>query len=143
MTHLKILLSCTWVLLAFFAQAQSKNEKEILDVLDLQKQCWNSGNIACFMNYYLNSDSLKFVGKTGVTYGWDNTLNNYVKSYPDTSIMGKLEFTILHLEKLSQKKYLLTGKWHLTRTKGNAGGFFTLIFRKIKGRWLIVYDHTS
>jgi hypothetical protein len=129
--------------LAFRSDAQSKNEKDILRVLELQSNCWNTGNIPCFMHFYHRSDSLKFVGKSGITYGWENTMNNYLKSYPDTSFMGKLQFTILHMDKLSSNRYMVSGKWFLKRTKGDVGGYFTLLFRKIKGKWYIVYDHTS
>lgn len=143
MNQTRLLLTSVFFVFSTVAQAQTKTEKEILRVIDLQKKCWNSGDIPCFMNFYHKSDSLKFVGKSGVTYGWDNTLNNYLKGYPDTATMGKLEFTILHMEKMSACRYLVTGKWYLTRSKGNVGGYFTLVFRKIKGRWYIVYDHTS
>lgn len=143
MNQTRFLLASVLILVSNLVQAQTKTEKEILRVIELQKECWNSGNIYCFMHFYHKSDSLKFVGKSGVTYGWDNTLNNYLKSYPDTATMGKLEFTILHMERMSAHKYLVTGKWNLTRSKGNVGGYFTLVFRKIEGRWHIVYDHTS
>jgi hypothetical protein len=47
-----------------------------------------------YMQGYLKSDSLVFVSKNGPKYGWDNTLNNYLKSYPDRSAMGNLTFDI-------------------------------------------------
>jgi hypothetical protein len=38
----------------------------------------------------------------------------------------------------------VVGKFHLTRPeKGDLEGHYTLLFRKIKGKWLIVCDHTS
>ncbi len=90
-----------------------------------------------------NSDSLMFMGKSGVTYGYENTLNNYKKSYPDTSAMGKLSYNILQVKKLSPEYYFVVGKWLLTRTAGNLQGHYSLIFRKIKGSWVIVSDHSS
>lgn len=123
--------------------AQNKNEQQILQALDIQKNAWNKGDINRFMETYWRNDSLMFIGKTGVTYGWENTMNNYKKGYPDTAAMGKLDFDILHVKRLSVLYYSVVGKWHLTRSIGNVGGHFTLLFKKIKNKWLIVSDHSS
>lgn len=123
--------------------AQSKQEKSILAILDKQTQAWNRGDIEAFMNGYWENDSLMFIGKSGVTYGWKNTLNNYKKGYPDTAAMGKLTFTLIQVKKLSGKYYLVTGKWFLKRSVGDVGGHYTLLFRKIRGRWVIISDHSS
>ncbi len=120
------------------------NKKEILNVLFTQQEAWNKGNIPAFMEGYWRSDSLMFVGKSGVTYGWENTLKNYEKSYPNAETMGKLNFTVLKLDILDKKNAFLVGKWHLTRKeKGDIGGYFTLFWKKIKGKWVIVADHSS
>ncbi|RYF90985.1 MAG: nuclear transport factor 2 family protein [Chitinophagaceae bacterium] len=123
--------------------AQNKDEQSILSTIDLQKNAWNRGDLVGFMGPYWQSDSLMFIGKSGVTYGWQNTLNNYKKGYPDTAAMGKLDFEILHVKRLSVLYFSVVGKWHLTRSVGNVGGHFTLLFKKIKDRWLIVSDHSS
>jgi hypothetical protein len=123
--------------------AQNKEEKQILHSLDVQKNAWNNGDLDKFMDTYWRNDSLMFIGKSGITYGWQNTLNNYKKGYPDAAAMGKLEFNILHIKKLSDSYYSVVGKWYLTRSIGNVGGHFTLLFKKIKSKWLIVSDHSS
>lgn len=123
--------------------AQTKNELAIRAVMDEQIKAWNSGNIDAFMQTYWKSDSLLFVGSKGLTYGWQTTLENYKKRYPDTVTMGKLDFEILQIKPLSSEYSFVLGKWHLKRTIGDAGGYFTLLFRKINGKWLIVVDHTS
>ena len=83
--------------------AQSKNELAIRKVLSTQTDAWNRGDIENFMIGYWENDSLMFIGKGGVTYGWTNTLNNYKKSYPDTTAMGKLSFNIITVKQLSKK----------------------------------------
>lgn len=123
--------------------AQSANEKAIRDLMQEQIATWNSGNIDAFMETYWKSDSLLFVGSKGPTYGWKNTLNNYKKNYPDTAAMGKLTFDILSIKPLSLEYSFVLGNWHLARSIGNAGGTFTLLFKKIEGKWLIVADHSS
>ena len=123
--------------------AQSKTEKKIIKLLHDQDASWNKGDIETFMTTYWNNDSLMFIGKSGVTYGWQNTLNNYKKGYPDTTAMGKLNFTLIDIKKLSRKYYHVVGKWHLKRSIGDLQGHFTLLMQKIKGKWYIIADHSS
>ena len=143
MIQIKFWFIALLIFSTFKISAQGIREKEITGLLQTQQACWNKGDIPCFMDHYFKDESLKFVGKKGVTYGWNNTMNNYLKGYPDTASMGKLDFTILHIDKLSSKYYAVTGKWQLRRSIGDIGGYFTLLLRKIKGRWMIIYDHTS
>ena len=137
------LISMMLVLVSSQMMAQSKAEQEIISVLHTQDEAWNNGNIEAFMQTYWKHDSLMFIGKSGVTYGWLNTLNNYKKGYPDTMAMGKLHFDLIQIKKLSRTYYHVVGKWHLTRSIGNLEGHFTLLIQKIKGRWYIIADHSS
>ena len=107
-----------------------------------QEASWNRGDIAGFMAYYWNSDSLKFVGPKGVTYGWQNTFDNYRRAYPDKPSMGTLTFTLIECAALSPDAVFVVGKWALQKDKP-ASGHFTLLWRRIAGRWVIVTDHTS
>jgi len=110
--------------------AQSKDEAEVRNVLSKQSAAWNRGDIDAFMVGYWENDSLMFIGKSGITYGYKNTLSNYKKNYPDTTVMGKLTFTLIHVKQLSPEYFHVTGKYYLTRTIGDASGHFTLVFRK-------------
>jgi len=123
--------------------AQSRDELQIRKLLGDQSAAWNRGDIETFMKGYWENDSLMFIGKSGVTYGWNKTLSNYKRGYPDTASMGKLTFTLIRLQNLSPEYFHVIGKWHLQRTIGNLEGHFTLLFRKIKGRWVIIADHSS
>ena len=137
-----ILFAC-FCILSIASFGQSKDEKEVRGILSRQNAAWNRGDIDAFMIGYWNNDSLMFIGKSGITYGYKNTLANYKKNYPDTMVMGKLTFTLIHLKQLSPQYFHVTGKYHLTRTIGDASGHFTLMFRKINGRWVIISDHSS
>jgi len=117
-------------------------EKEILAVMDMQEKAWSDGDIDAFMQGYWKSDSLMFVGKNGIKYGWQTTLDNYKKSYPDKAAMGKLEFEVLKLEVNGDAAYML-GKWSLIREKDNPNGYFTLYWKKMNDNWVITIDHTS
>src|SRR5688572_26628955 len=124
-------------------EAQSKEEKKIRELLSVQTESWNRGDIEGFMQTYWNSDSLMFIGKSGVKRGWQETLNNYKKGYPDTTAMGKLSFDIIKVEKLSKKYYYVVGKWMLKRSIGDLSGHYDLLLKKINGQWRIVADHSS
>ncbi len=122
---------------------QSKNELAIRGVLLVQTAAWNRGDVEDFMKGYWENDSLTFIGKSGITYGWVNALKNYKKGYPDTVAMGKLDFNIITVKRLSSKYYQVVGKWHLQRSIGDLNGHYTLLFKKIKRHWLIIADHSS
>lgn len=138
---MKILFTLLFV--PFMAFSQSKDEKAILSILNNQTTAWNQGNFDQFMVGYLHTDSLMFIGKSGITYGYAATLNNYKKSYAGADKMGKLSFDILHLKKLGRKHYLVVGKWALKRAAGDVGGIYTLTFEKQKSGWVIIADHSS
>ena len=122
----------------------ARERRAILLILKQQTEAWNAGKISQFMNSYWASDSLTFVSKTGITYGYRATLANYKKRYPSRASMGTLKFDILQLDFLATDVAYVIGRWQLTRpTIGNAGGHFTLLWRKINKRWVIISDHTS
>ena len=123
--------------------AQGKNEQKIRELLTMQTESWNRGDIEGFMETYWKNDSLLFIGKNGVRRGWQETLNNYKRGYPDTAAMGKLSFDIIKVEKLSSRYYFVVGKWMLTRSIGNLSGHYNLLMKKIRGKWVIVADHSS
>lgn len=131
------------MVLSFTAWSQSKDEAEIKAVLNKQTESWNKGDLEGFMTTYWHHDSLMFIGKNGIKWGWQTALDNYKKSYPDTVAMGKLFFTIIVVKKLSPQYFYVVGKWYLKRTIGDLAGHYDLVFRKIKGHWIIIADHSS
>ena len=128
---------------ANYCWAQSKDEAAIRQLLNDQTRFWNRGDIDSFMTTYWHSDSLMFIGKNGITYGWTNTLNNYKKNYPDIGAMGALSFEILLVKRLSFEYFQVIGKWNLQRSMGDLSGHYTLLLKKINGNWLIIADHSS
>jgi hypothetical protein len=136
----------SWFAGMYIVQAQElkpKDKQAILEVLDKQVESWNKQDIEGFMEGYWKSDSLKFIGKSGLTKGWKATLENYKKNYPDKNAMGTLKFEIINVQGISSRAAVVTGKWMLTRTIGNLQGVFTLIFEQKDRKWVIVYDHSS
>ena len=132
------------LLLAIDINAQPIEMTQVRAVLDQQVSDWNNGDIPSFMKGYWNNDSLRFIGKRGITYGWQPVLDNYLKSYPNKSAIGVLEFKELNIDVLAKDAAFVTGNWTINYVdKDNAGGWFSLLFRKIEGKWVIVVDHTS
>jgi ketosteroid isomerase-like protein len=133
------------IFLMFFAPVlgQGAAQAAILKVMADQEAAWNRGDIPAFMEGYWRSDSLVFISTRGRNFGWTQTLEGYRKGYPDRATMGQLKFTILKLDVLSKKSAFMIGQWQLTRAKGDVGGYFTLLWKKIGKRWVIVADHTS
>ncbi len=82
-------------------------------------------------------------GSNGPVYGYNKTLANYKAHYSTKAQMGHFTSTILRLQSLSNNYCYVTGKWHLERTVGNAEGYYTLLFKKIEGQWVIISDHSS
>ncbi len=139
----KLLILSILIGYSVVSPAQKNAREKILTLLDTQTQSWNRGDLEGFMKGYWENDSLRFIGKSGITYGYINTLNNYKRGYPDTAAMGKLQFTILVVKKLSARYYEVVGKWYLKRSIGDVSGHYTLLLRKINSKWVIVSDHSS
>lgn len=139
-----VLLALTLSTTAVFSQSiREKDRNDILEVLFAQQTDWNEGDIPAFMESYWRSDSLVFVSEGGPKMGWDNTLARYRKNYPDKNTIGELTFQVIKLSSLSKHVALMVGSWHLKRNIGDIGGYFTLVWKKIDGKWVIVSDHTS
>ena len=136
------IIFCLFCGLNLVAQKQNKEVNQVLTNMKTQEESWNKGDVRGFMDYYWNNDSLKFIGSKGITYGWQKTLDNYIKGYPNKEAMGILTFTILEAIQLSESSIFVIGKWDLKKEKPS-GGHFTLLWKKINSKWVIVTDHTS
>ena len=114
-------------------------------VLTEQAAAWNRGDLEAFMDGYWRSPDLVFTSGGNVQRGWQTTLDRYVASYgtsPET--MGRLTFSDLEIHPLGDDAAWALGRWRLDyEDADDPGGIFTLVFREIDGRWLIVHDHTS
>lgn len=136
----KLFVLFLFITITSFAQTETEDRKAILAVLKMQQDAWNKGDIEGFMQGYIKSDSLKFYGSSGLTHGWQNTLENYKKGYPTKEHTGNLSFTIDAMTQIDEGSYYVMGQFHLVREAGNANGVFLIIFRKIEGQWKIIAD---
>jgi ketosteroid isomerase-like protein len=140
---MKKILLLIGIIISLSSMAQTKDEQIIRKMLGDQISFWNKGDIPGFMQGYWENDSLVFIGKNGPTYGYNNTLRNYQKNYPNKDYMGVLNFDILSVQAIEKDHFFVIGKFMLQRKVGDASGHFTLIFKRINGIWKIVSDHSS
>ncbi|MBG49411.1 MAG: DUF4440 domain-containing protein [Pseudozobellia sp.] len=124
----------------FVSIAQNSDEKAILEIMAQQEKAWSDGNIEGFMQGYWKSDSLTYYSGGRITKGWQTTLDNYKKGYPNKDYTGTLNFTIDQITQINDGAYYVMGQYHLKRKVGDANGTFMIIFKKIDGGWKIVAD---
>jgi len=128
------------VLFSCSRTTEEDDKNEIITVMKAQEKAWSNHDLAGFMEGYWKSDSLKFYGSSGLTQGWEKTLENYKKGYPTKEYSGALNFKINDISKISEDSYYVMGEYHLIREVGNADGVFMIIFKKINGEWKIIAD---
>ena len=142
----------TWMALVLVVRAATlcaespdpEDRRAVTAVIRSQERCWNHGDLVCYMAGYQRSEDLLFIGKSGLSRGWQQTLERYRKSYPDREAMGTLTLEILEMERLAGDVMLVIGRWQLRRTAGEAlEGHFSLVWKKIEGEWVIIADHSS
>ena len=133
-----ILLACSPLLWA--------QNDAIMKVLKDSEAAWNRGDLATFASYYEDSPDTTFMGSEVVRGGTKAILERYQKTYPTPESRGTLSFSEITVRPLAKNIALVTGKFHLTRSKeggGDASGRYTLVFRRTAAGWKIIHDHTS
>lgn len=129
-------------LLSIGLLSQSKNEAEIMEVLEKQKEAWNRGDLKGYMAYYWNSEELTFQSGDRRVKGWNTLYERYSRSYSGER-MGRLEFSDLEIKMLGENHALVLGRWQVEWATEKKGGVFTLVIRKFPEGWRIIHDHTS
>ena len=117
----------------------------IKSVLSDQQKAWNRADIPGFMDGYVRSEKLRFASRGSFRFGWEATLKNYQKGYPNKDAMGKLTFSDLQVQVLSREWAEVFGRWELKRGGefDDIGGLYTLLLQKTEQGWRVLHDHTS
>ncbi|HXT75981.1 MAG TPA: nuclear transport factor 2 family protein [Candidatus Eisenbacteria bacterium] len=131
------------VSLSAAGEPNEPDQAAIQKLMEAQQAAWNHGDIDAFMTAYWRSPDVTFSGTSGIVRGWDAVLARYKSSYADREAMGQLQFSGLEYRFLGPDAALLLGHWHLTRSKGDVGGVFSLVWQRFPEGWRIIHDHTS
>lgn len=121
----------------------AQDRQAILKTMEDSRIAWNKGDLETFMHCYWKSDSVMFVGAAGPTFGYQNTLNNYKKTYKGKTGMGILTYAIKKVQLINKENAFVYGAWYLKYPNTSPHGYYTLWFKKIDGAWKIVVDHSS
>ena len=140
-----VLMGLLFAAVGFLGRAAMADDtaKEIEAVLSRQAKAWNRGDIDGFMEDYWKSDELTFSSGGQTTRGWKSTKENYQRRHPTREKMGQLTFSEVEITPLGESAALVLGRWQLARDESPVGGNFSLVCRKMDGKWVIVHDHTS
>lgn len=118
---------------------------EITSALQSGAKAWNRGDLDAFMNDYVRSDDMTYTAAGKVVRGFDALKKRYQDKYgSDRDSMGHLDFEDIEVWRLGDDHALALGRWILKRqSQDTVEGVFSLVFRKEKGGWKILHDHTS
>ena len=116
----------------------------IAGLLETQRQAWNRGDLAGYMEGYARTPALIFTSGGKIRRGWDETIRRYRTTYGgDRAGMGQLAFEILAVQPLGADGAVVLGRWKLTGTPNAASGVFSIAVERRAEGWRIVHDHTS
>jgi len=124
-------------------QREARTIAAIEAVLNAQRDAWNRGDVAGYMDGYLRSEETILVSGDNLTRGWQTVHDRYQKNYNTREKMGTLTFSDLETRLLGNDAAMVLGRWHLQRAGDEPHGRFTLIFKKTREGWRIIHDHTS
>ena len=82
---------------------------------------------------------LRGEGKPLVMWGWENNLHRLPPELRQREYNPERARQLL----VEAGPALVLGRWHLKRKPTDIGGNFSLVFRQIEDRWVIIHDHTS
>src|SRR5210317_636003 len=103
-----------FILIVSFSSIKAQNENEIIDrrkqaiqlLVETQVACWNEGDLKGYMEGYWKSDSMQFISPKGITFGYNQTLENYEKSWGAKPSLGRLSFRNLSIRPLDEFQLL-------------------------------------
>jgi beta-aspartyl-peptidase (threonine type) len=115
-------------------------------MLEESAEAWNRGDLAGFLEPYLDSPSTTFVTPTGLLHGKAAIEARYRSSYwKDGPPADRLRFAELEVRMLGPEHALLTGRYRLLTPAGELRGEgpFSLVLSLTPEGWRIVHDHSS
>lgn len=125
------------------ANSAAADETLISTLLNGMARAWCEGDIEVMFASYWRDAGLRYANGAAVVRGFDAVCDNFRGRFSDRATMGQLSFSELEVEKLGPDVATAFGRWHIEREAGPAEGLFTLVLKRMGGRWLITSDHAS
>lgn len=134
------------ILIPFVSCTQSRLEvgrvqDEIRSVIDRQENAWNDHNIEGFMSDYWKSDEMTFQSGNNRLEGWEVLLNRYKTNYTGEK-MGKLTFSDIKIEVLTNDYAYVLGRWKVEQRDSVKEGLYTIILKRFPDGWKIIHDQS-
>ncbi len=118
--------------------------QSITTVITDSQDAWNNGDLDKFMSFYAEDQGFTYASGKTIVRGRDNLYARYAERYgTDKSSMGKLNLKDLEITILGENAAMAFGQFEVLIKEQKYEGLFTLVLRKIDGKWLIVHDHSS
>lgn len=116
----------------------------VSSALDSSAAAWNRGDLSGFMAPYRASATMTYIGAPGLVVGHRALRQRYAPYFEPGAERDSLRFADLSTRPLGEDHALATGRWILHRgDRVTSHGYFSLVLRKVEGRWKIVHDHSS
>jgi uncharacterized protein (TIGR02246 family) len=147
-------LSLLWLLAATSLVAGCRIETEDTDDSNVQvavermlaesAQAWNRGELAGFMDDYMESANTTYIGGAGFVAGYDSIEARYAPLFEPGAARDSLRFEAVRVRRLAAVDALATARYILYRGDTiTASGPFTLVLRHTSRGWKIIHDHSS
>ncbi len=139
---------CAWPMAAQQKDQLFTATRQQLDatkVLLAQQAAWNDGNLDKYVSYYKNAPDTQAILGTAAL-GLETIRNAYRTNFPNHDTMGKLENSEVEVRALGDNFTLITGNYHLMRSKkagGDASGTFTEILEKTPAGWQVIFSENT
>jgi ketosteroid isomerase-like protein len=113
-------------------------------MLSESADAWNRGELAGFMDDYLESENTTYIGGAGFVIGYDSIEARYAPRFEPGAARDSLRFEEVRVRRLGAVDAIATARWILHRRDTITGsGPFTLVLRHTSGGWKIIHDHSS
>ena len=117
-------------------------EDIIKGVLAAQAAAWNENDLDGFLAAYWQSPSTRFVSGGEVVEGFDAVAQSYRANYGVGGDLGRLALTDLSVVMITDDVATVVGRFNLENARGLETGGYSLVMRKVDGRWRIAHDHS-
>ncbi len=123
----------------------TRQQLDATKVLLAQETAWNDGDLDGYLSHYKDAPDTQAILGTAAR-GLDTIRNAFRQNFPSRDGMGKLENSEVEVRALGENFTLITGNYHLTRSKkagGDATGTFTEILEKTAAGWQVIFSENT